>query len=180
MTISRVALGILFSASVALTAQDLKYGLQAHVTLPLGDLKDTVDSKPGIGLGAHMTVDFGQGHVLRPRVDFIAFPDATVFDVKNKVNNLSLGADYLYVFEGKTGFYVLGGLAVNRWKVDAELPGIGPLTVTTTKLGYALGGGFAFNEQVSAELRYSASQYGLPGHSSQNASAFEVVAYYRF
>lgn len=181
MTVARFALGALVAASLAMpaTAQDLRFGVQAHASLPMGDLKDAVDSKAGIGVGLHLTVDFGQGHVLRPRLDYVAFPDATVYSVKNRVNDLSLGADYLYMIEGRTGCYVLGGLSANRWKFDAEVGGLS-FSTSTTKLGYALGTGYAFNENVSLELRFTATKFDSSTVSNQNANALQLAALYRF
>lgn len=181
MRLFRVVLSTLLLSSGGLFAQDLKYGVQVHLSSPTGDLKDAVDSKPGIGLGGHMTVDFGQGHVLRPRLDYVAFPDATVFDgVKNQVSELSLGADYLFRIEEIQGLYVLGGLSANRWKFDSEVVGLGSFSTSSTKLGYALGTGFSFNENVSAEVRFAVTKFNSRTVSNQNANALQVAVLYRF
>lgn len=161
-------------------AQELRYGVQIHVSSPMGDLKTAVDSKPGLGGGVHMTVDLGQGHVLRPRLDYLAFPDATVYSAKNRVNELSLGVEYLYMLEGRTGFYVLGGLSGNKWKFDEESTVSGTFSTSTTKLGYALGAGFAFNETLNLEVRFTTTQLDSRSVSNQNANAFELGALYRF
>lgn len=177
MTLTRLSMSLLLAA-IAFTsaqAQELRYGVQAHVSLPMGNLKDVVDNKPGIGGGLHMTLDFGQGNVLRPRVDYIAFPDATISSVKNKVNNLSFGADYLYMMEGNTGFYLTGGLSANRWTVE-----VGPFSHATTKLGYALGMGYAFNENLSVEARFTSTKFDTQAVSDQNANALQLAASYRF
>lgn len=182
MTLTRLTICWLAAASTltSLQAQDLRYGVQGHISLPMGDLKDAVDDKAGIGGGVHMTVDFGQGHLLRPRLDYMAFPDATVYSgITNQVNDLSLGLDYLYMLEGKTGFYVTGGLSANRWKVQADVSGLSYHN-NTTKLGYALGAGYAFNENLSLEARFTATKFDTRTVSDQNANVLQVGANYRF
>lgn len=181
MRVSRLVLSTLLLSASALFAQDLKYGVQVHISSPTGDLREAVDSKPGIGLGAHMTVDFGQGHVLRPRLDYVAFPDATVFDgVKNQVNELSLGADYLFKIQEVEGLYLLGGLSANRWKFDSEVVGHGTFSTSSTKLGFALGTGFSFNDNVSAEVRFTVTKFDSRTVSGQNANALQAAVLYRF
>jgi hypothetical protein len=181
MTLFRSALGALaLAAALPALAQDYRFGVQAHVSAPQGDLKDTVDNKAGLGGGVHLSIDFGQGHAVRPRVDFTAFPNATAFGVDNKVSNLSFGADYLYMLEGRGGFYLTGGLSANRWKVESDVPGRGAVSDTATRLGYAVGGGYAFNENFSAELRYTATKFDRRGLSDQNANAVQLAALYRF
>lgn len=182
MTLTRLSICWLVAASAltALQAQEVRYGVQGHISLPMGDLKDAVDDKAGIGGGIHLTVDFGQGHLLRPRVDYTAFPDANVFSgMTNKVNDLSLGLDYLYLLEGRTGFYVTGGLSADRWKVQSDVSGLS-YTNNTTKLGYALGAGYAFNENLSLEARFTATKFDTRAVSDQNANALKVGAQYRF
>lgn len=182
MTLTRLSMSLLVAAAAftSAQAQELRYGVQAHVSLPLGDLKDVVDNKPGIGGGVHMTVDFGQGHVLRPRLDYLAFPNATISTVRNKVNELSLGVDYLYMMEGNTGFYLTGGLAANRWSVQTDVSGLDSFSSNTTKLGYALGAGYAFNENLGLEARFTATKFDTRAVSDQNANALQLVASYRF
>ena len=181
MLYSRLAFGALLALGTCASAQELRYGVQAHLSLPSGDLKEAVDNKAGLGLGAHLTLDFGQGHLLRPRFDYTAYPDATVFDgISNKMDVLSLGVDYLYQLEGSTGFYVTGGLAANRWKSEVEISGLGTFSSNTTKLGYAAGVGYAFNAQVSAEARLTSTKFTTRTVSDENANAFQLAALYRF
>ena len=181
MNVSRLALTALLAAGPFASAQELRYGVQAHVSLPVGDLKDAVDSKPGLGLGAHLTVDLGQGHVLRPRLDYVAFPDANVFEgVKNKMSDLSFGVDYLFQVEGATGFYVTGGLSAHRWNAEVEVSGLGTFSSNTTKLGYAAGVGYAFNANVNAEARFTTTKFTTRTVSDENANALQLGVLYRF
>lgn len=151
-------------AAPALSAQEgPRFGLQAGLNLPQSDLKDAVDSKIGFNVGAQVTFDLRGGHMVRPRLDYTWFPEYTVSgggaSASTKLSNLSLGVDYLYFVDGKPqGFYVTGGLAAMKWKmeVDATIPGFGSVSASedTTKLGLAVGVGYQFNKTVGAEVRY--------------------------
>jgi len=150
-----LSLALVAATTFGLQAQDVRFGVQASLNQPQSDLKDAVDSKLGFGVGAHALVDFGSGHALRPRVDYLWFPEYNPAPGTSlKVNNLSAGADYLYFVEGKQeGIYFTGGLSVNRWKAEATAIGFSS-SDTTTKLGIAAGLGYQFNKALGAEVRY--------------------------
>lgn len=159
-----LALATLAVAGNSARAEDPRFGVQVHGNFPTGDLKDAVDSKLGIGGGAHVTFDLSQGHVIRPRIDYTFFPETTLNSgaaaIKNKVNNLSAGADYLYFIDGKPeGLYLTGGLAYNHWKVEATALGQ-TYSDTSNKLGFAAGAGFNFNASFGAELRFTSTKFG--------------------
>lgn len=185
---SGVLLAYLGSGSV-LQAQDVRYGLQVHGNLPMGDLKEATDSKVGFGGGAHMTIDFGDGHILRPRLDYVLYPEFTnlAASTKFKAKDMSLGLDYIYDFGGKDGgFYLTGGVAWHRWTVDynyAVLAGpiitSGTLSSTTSKAGVAAGAGFNFNPSFGVEARYVATKF-KQGTEDRTAGAVQVAALYRF
>ena len=138
-----------------LSAQESpRFGLQAGINIPQGDLSDAVDSKLGLNVGGHMMLDFRGGHMLRPRVDYTWFPEYNVGGASIKFSNLSLGADYLYFVDGKPeDFYFTGGLALVQWKAE-----VNSASETTNKLGLAIGGGYQFNKTVGVELRYLKSK----------------------
>ena len=150
--------------SGALHAEDPRFGIQAHGSFPIGDLKDKVDSKAGAGLGVHATLDLGQGHVIRPRADYTFFPEATFPMATNKIKNLSAGVDYLYFLNRKPeGLYLTTGLSFNHWNVDSSYAAsggypAGSSTFSSNKAGYAFGAGFNFNTTFGAELRYLTSR----------------------
>lgn len=172
------ALAIALAASLA-RAEDPRFGVQAHGNVPTGDLKDAVDSKLGVGGGAHVTFDLGDGHMIRPRIDYTFFPEATVSAIRNKVNDLSLGADYLYFISGKTeGLYLTGGLSFNHWKVDVTAAGISS-SDTSNKPGFAAGLGYNFNASFGAEVRLITSKYAS-GTKDFTASAIQAGVTLRF
>jgi hypothetical protein len=191
-----VAMLTLVGAGTAMQAQDVRYGLQVHGNLPMGDLKNAADSKVGFGGGAHMTIDFGDGHSLRPRLDYVVYPENKAFTDaafgssaygKSKVSDASLGFDYIYDFGGKDGgFYLTAGLAWHRWKAQYDYAvKVGNITVsdssssTSSKVGAAAGAGFNFNPTFGVEARYVATKF-QQGTADRTAGAVQVAALYRF
>lgn len=171
MTPTRTLLALATLALQPLSAQDVRFGLQAQVGIPTGDLKTAVDSKAGLGLGIHATWELQPQVQLRGRVDYMQFPNVTVSSVTNKLSNLSFGADALYFTQGKVGPYLSGGLSLNRWEVEQ-----GGFNASTTRLGLAAGGGYAVNQKVSFEARYQVSSLA----SGFDANLVLVTALYRF
>ncbi|MBI4912624.1 MAG: porin family protein [Acidobacteria bacterium] len=170
------ALGL---ASTQVRAEDPRFGVQASANIPNGDLKDAVDNKLGVGGGAHFTFDLGDGHMVRPRIDYIFFPEATISAIRNKVNELSLGADYLYFLEGKPlGLYFTGGLSFNRWKADVTKAGV-TSSDSSSKPGFALGAGYNFNASFGAEVRFTGSKYSV-GSKDFSANALQAGVTLRF
>jgi hypothetical protein len=181
---SRLVAALAFALAASLArAEDPRFGVQVHGNIPIGDLKDAVDSKLGVGGGAHVTFDLGDGHLIRPRLDYIFFPEATFnsgsASVKNKVNDLSAGADYLYFLSGKPeGLYFTGGLSFNHWKVETTAAGVS-LSDTSNKLGLAAGVGFHFNASFGAEVRFTTSKYGS-GSKDFTANTLQACVTLRF
>ncbi|MDR3683168.1 MAG: outer membrane beta-barrel protein [Geothrix sp.] len=154
MRISSLSTLALLSATVLLQAEPPRYGVQALVNVPLGDLKTYVDSNPGIGVGAQVTFDLGSGHMLRPRLDYSFYQQATFASIKQNVSYLSLGGDYLYFLAGKPeGLYLTAGLAAMRWSFQHQEPGI-DLTSNTTKVGLAAGVGYQWDYNIGTEVRW--------------------------
>lgn len=138
-----------------LQAEPPRYGVQGLVNVPEGDLKDYLDSKPGPGVGVHGTFDLGDGHMLRPRLDYGVYPEASFATVKRAANTLSLGGDYLYFIAGKPeGLYLTAGLAAVRWSFEVKDPAFGNMTSHTTKAGLAMGVGYQWNATVGTEARF--------------------------
>jgi opacity protein-like surface antigen len=147
---------ILASVALSLHAEAPRYGVQGLVNIPLGDLKTYVDSNPGPGVGIHGTFDLSDGHMLRPRLDYSIYPEASFATVKQTANSLSLGGDYLYFIAGKPeGFYFTAGIAVVRWSLQKKHdPLTGDTTSNTTKFGMAAGVGYQWNATLGTEARW--------------------------
>ena len=144
----------ILAAALSLQAEAPRYGVQGLVNIPLGDLKTYVDSKSGPGVGIHGTFDLGDGHLLRPRLDYSVFPEASFATVKQTASSLSLGMDYLYFIAGKPeGLYVTGGLSAVRWSFEHK-DALSKVSSDTTKFGLAAGVGFQWNATVGTEARF--------------------------
>lgn len=152
-TLPHLTLAILAAAALSLGAEAPRYGVQGLVNIPLGDLKTYVDSKPGPGVGIHGTFDLGDGHMLRPRLDYSVYPEASFASIKRTASNLSLGGDYLYFIAGKPeGLYLTAGLSIMRWSLEAKDDTF-KTTLVTTKFGLAAGVGYQWNATVGTEAR---------------------------
>ncbi len=157
-TPSLFALALLATTTLALRAEAPRYGVQGLVNIPLGDLKTYADSKPGPGVGVHGTFDLGNGHMLRPRLDYSVYPEASFASVKQTASYLSLGGDYLYfVAQKPEGLYLTGGVAIVRWSFEHKDP-ISKVSSDTTKAGLAFGVGYQWNATVGTEARWMHSQ----------------------
>ena len=144
----------ILAAALSLQAQSWHYGLQGAVNLPLTSLKDYVDSKPGPGLGVHGTYDLGDGHMLRPRLDYTAYPEAAFGSIKRKASTLGLGGDYLFFISGKPeGLYLTLGVAGSRWSFSTT-GGATTLPSSTTKIGLTGGVGCQWSATLGTELRF--------------------------
>ena len=151
-------LAFLAASALSLQAEAPRYGVQGSANIPLGELKTYVDNKPGPGFGVHGTFDLGDGHMLRPRFDYIVFPEASLSTASSTVtqnaSNLSLGGDYLYFIAGKPeGLYLTVGLSAVRWSFEQK-DAATKVTSDTTKLGGAAGVGYQWNATVGTELRW--------------------------
>ena len=155
-TSSLSTLAVLAAAALSLQAEAPRYGVQGLVNIPLGDLKEYVDSNPGPGFGVHGTFDLGDGHMLRPRLDYSIFPEASFATIKQTATSLSLGGDYLYFITGKPeGLYLTAGLAVARWSLQQkDVPGVPDTTSNSTKIGVAAGVGYQWSATLGTEARW--------------------------
>lgn len=166
----------ILAAALTLQAEAPRYGVQGLVNIPLGDLKTYVDSKPGPGIGVHGTFDLGDGHMLRPRLDYSVFPEASFASVKQTASNLSLGGDYLYFIAGKPeGLYLTGGLSAVRWSFEHK-DALSKVSSDTTKFGLAAGMGYQWNATVGTEARFLHSRVS----SDFQANALQAGVTIRF
>ena len=191
----------LLGPTTALQAQEVRYGVQVQWNIPMDDLKTFVDNRAGFGGGVHMTSDFGGGHVLRPRLDYVVYPENVNFlqpifganaSGKAKASFFSAGLEYLYNFSGKAdyGFYVSAGIAWHRWKANYDYvvkTGIGTVyndaTFTSDKAGWSGGLGYNFNRNIGLEVRYVATQFDMDNGTAKanmTAGQVQVAGLYRF
>jgi hypothetical protein len=148
------ALAILAAAALSLRAEPPRYGVQGLVNIPLGDLRTYADSNLGVGIGVHGTFDLGEGHMLRPRLDYSLYQQASMATNRQSASCLGLGGDYLYFITGQPeGCYVTAGLSALRWTLQHQDPGTN-LPNDTTKLGLAAGIGYQWDYSLGTEVRW--------------------------
>jgi len=173
---SLCTLAALATASLFLRAEAPRYGVQGLVNIPLGDLKTYVDSKPGPGFGVHGTFDLSDGHMLRPRLDYSVYPEASFASVKQTASFLSLGGDYLYFIAGKPeGLYLTAGASAVRWSFEHK-DALSKVSSNTTKFGVAAGIGYQWNATVGTEARWMHSAVA----SEFKADALQAAVTIRF
>jgi len=144
-------------AAQPVSAQEVRYGFQATIAKPEGDLSTAMDGQVGFGLGIHALIDLKGGHAILPRLDYTTYKHSSN-GLDENVKVLSLGADYDYFTGGKAnaGFYLLGGLGYASTKDELTFPG-GSAQETKGSLYMNLGAGWDFSPHVGVELRYNHS-----------------------
>lgn len=142
-----------------LSAQELRYGLQATVALPTGDIakKDVLDDSLGYGLGAHMVIGFKGGHAIVPRVDYTHFEKGSP---TRKLDMFQVGADYNYYFSKvvNQGFYVGAGAGFGMTRFDLKAGALSDKDTPNTAYG-AVSAGCMFTSHMGAEVRYTYAKY---------------------
>lgn len=163
-------------SGIGASAQEIQYGVQAGVNLPLSDLDKQVDGHPGFTVGGHAGLYYGNGHELRPWVDFTYYNGSNLGfgGAKNTVSGFGAGADYLYYLQTRPqGIYATGGLGLRNWTVN---PDAGAST-TKTSFSLAVGAGYRFNRSVSGEVRYLLGKFQSP---NGQGSALQALVSLRF
>ncbi|WP_306600677.1 outer membrane beta-barrel protein [Geothrix sp. 21YS21S-2] len=163
-----------FLAAAPLAAAEASFGGQIHLAKPLGAFSDSgrLDNRLGFGLGIQAPVDFGAGHILRPKLDYLAFSRGGG-DRRYKADSLLLMADYTYfVAEEAEGGYLIAGLGFHSTRLDAAKT-FGPVTARGRKthngLAYNVGLGYAFNRNVGMEVKYLGMDMGELGYNLPGA-----------
>jgi hypothetical protein len=150
-------LSLLVLAGAPASAADLRFGLQATLTLPQDDLKTLVDSKAGVGVGMFLDVPLAPAWVLRARLDHLAYPTYTSPDGSERRtwSTNSLGVEGLWFMGGAPrGLYLAGGIATNQFRTKVDFHGFHD-TGKTSRFGASVGGGYLFTDHWEANLRYS-------------------------
>jgi len=186
--LSRVALLLLAAASLG--AADFTGGIQLGPAFPMSDFKTVTNTSVGGAVNFFFLWDLDGGHMVRARLDGTsASGTAADAPVKVSVGVGSLGADYLYYFEGSRnhGPYAGAGAAYasTSAKLELQVPGLKISTFSDTYSSaiFGLYGGYQFTPHWSAEVAYrytriSPNQTGLD--SSVNLPSLAVMAGYTF
>lgn len=160
-TIRRASLGLsaLLLTTGALSAQDLRFGLQGTLAQPLSDLGDKgmLDDSLGYGLGAHLVIGFAGGHAIVPRLDYTYFEKS---GPTRKVQVLQVGADYNYFLSQQVdrGVYLGAGIGLGMAKFEMNLPTTRDNDTPNAVYG-SVSAGYMFTRNLGAELRYVYTKY---------------------
>jgi hypothetical protein len=171
-------LALAFCVTGGCLAQEVQPGVQAGFNLPMGDLGTAVDHRVGLQVGGHVGLYYGNGHELRPRIDYCNYqggwtPAGGTFS-RNTVSSWQIGCDYLYYTETRPiGVYLTGGLGYQWWNVA---PDNAP-SHNTSGLSMAFGAGYRFNRSFSGEARFTTGQFQS---TNGQASALQLMATMRF
>ena len=157
---SFVPSALLLLAGPALSAQDVRVGVQGALAFPANDLTDVANL--GLQLGGHARWDFGRGHGLMARLD------VTLYGSKDGASTTSFGggADYTYhVDHDRRGLYLLAGATLTSYSVS------GGGTASRSGLGLDVGAGYDLTRNLGLQLRYTTHSLDGATMSSLNLGA---------
>lgn len=176
--------GGLVCLSARAGAPDWRFSLQGSLGATSGDLKDTTNGKPCLGLGAFAERPTRGADVFRARLDGLFMSSAHrtgsgssegvpwTRRLDTRVQGWSLGAEYLVGHPfGLPRLAAGGGLAVVRWTVDSTstlvFPGTGSVVEASkpawTKVGVTLVADYRMAERLRAQARMLTCPYGWEG-----------------
>lgn len=163
----------------ALTAQEVKFGLQGTAALPQGDLKTDLDNQVGLGLGAHALFTLQGPHAILGRLDYVRY-DRSEGNTDFTFSELRIGADYNYYFSGKVneGLYITGGLGYASGKGEVSNPS-GSYSDSEGAIYLGAGAGWMFHPNMGVEAKYNSVSYDFGGES-YSAPAIHLTFIVRF
>lgn len=143
------------------------FSASVQANAPLRDLKESLDSRTGYGLGLQWTHDHGDWHASRTRLEWNTFPESgpvpaagTAAYTKTYAKNYILSFDHLFKLNtGTTQAYLVGGLGGARWCIE-QTTATSYDSRWTTKLALTGGVGVQFAKRVNLEARYVMSSVG--------------------
>ncbi len=172
------------------------FGFGFHFSQPLGDLKTDLEDRAGFGFSLNMPMDYGRGHVLRPRWDITvhSFPRYRTLDNHRDSNltAMTLGMDYMLYLSGRSsiGPYLLGGVGVDFWSLDLRDDDYyydhyydhDRRSENSTSFCSTLGMGFQFSRRMALEFKVKHSEYKfttLTTTTTNNANATRTANTYQ-
>lgn len=182
-----VVLGLLGTTA---QAQSYRFGVAAGAAAPMADLKEFNDQAIPM-IGGFVDVDFGKGHVLRPRIDFmgsmekkesLAYYTGTKYgydEFKRTIPGISLGVDYAYYLAGKQeGLYLTAGVGVYSFSAKTVWGGYEDKQ-SSTKVGASIGAGWDYNANWGGQVKYFGTKFktNAPYRSFSNEPSLSGVAF---
>ncbi len=138
--------------------QHSTFGAYAQGVMPLRDLKESLDSRTGFGLGVQWTHDHGDWHTSRTRLEWNTFPESnSLAGTKTYAKNYILSWDHLFKLnQGTSQAYLVAGVGGARWYFEQKAGGLQDAR-WTTKPAITGGVGVQLARRVNLEARYVVS-----------------------
>ncbi len=149
---------LILGSALALSAQEVRFGVQGALSLPTSDLSDNADA--GVQVGAHARWDFTGGHGVMARTDLTFYGQNQGVNV----NGLAFAADYTYHFERRQrGLYALAGL--NEQNYHTSFQGY---SRNDSGLGFDIGAGYDLDRHMGLQARYTSNSFSDMTYSALN------------
>jgi hypothetical protein len=149
-------LPLLLASALSLTAQDASVGMKVLGSLPMSDLRNFTDHRPGIGAALFIELPMGEALLLRPSLGAQQIPVGGSLGqggTLGKVTSVDLMLDALWFPNADThdGPYLVGSLGAQEWRVSS--PGTTPASTDVVRLGAAGGLGYQFSPRLGVEVK---------------------------
>jgi len=149
---------LIMGTALALSAQEVRFGVQGALSLPAGDLSDNAGG--GLQVGGHARWAFNGGHGIMARADATFFGQKYGVDV----SDLAFGGDYTYHFERRQrGLYVLAGLSQQNYRTSFQ-----GYSQSDSSLGLDLGAGYDLDRHLGLQARYTSSNVNEMTYAALN------------
>ena len=150
-------LPLLLMSALSLTAQDASVGMKAHAFMPMSDLRNFTDHRPGIGAALFIELPVGEALLLRPSLGAQQVPVGASLGqggTQGKVTSVDLMVDALWFPNGdlNEGPYLVGSLGGQEWRVSSPA-GATPASTDVLRLGVAGGIGYQFSPRLGVEVK---------------------------
>ena len=156
MTPRCLPLFLMLMGTLSLTAQDASIGMKAQVSMPMGDLRNLTNGRPGLGAALFIELSAGEALLLRPSLGAQQIPALTSLGLAGtqaKVTSVDLMLDALWFpnEDMNNGPYLVGSLGCQEWRVSS--PGATPASTDVPRLGAAGGIGYQFSPRLGMEVK---------------------------
>jgi Outer membrane protein beta-barrel domain len=144
--------------ALALSAQDVRLGVQGALSFPTNDLSDNAST--GLQLGGHARWDFRGGHGLMARADLTFYGQSNSISV----NTIAVGADYTYHFQqSQRGPYLLAGLSQQNYHTSFP-----DFSRNDSGLGIDFGVGYDLDRHLGLQARYTTNSFSDGTYAALN------------
>jgi hypothetical protein len=149
-------LPLLLIGALSLSAQEAAIGFKAHAFMPMSDLRDLTDGRPGVGAYLFVELPVGEAFLLRPSLGAQQIPKGGSMGLpgtQTRVSSLDLMMDVLWFPNENTkgGPYLVGSLGCQEWRVSTLQTT--PASTDAPRVGAAGGIGYQFSPRFGLEAK---------------------------